>query len=135
MILPETESLLSAADFTASSEPSKTYAIDFDRGRVTGTIDEKEALKQTISMILDTQRFSCPIFSTEYGVETGGLYGKPFAVILSRVETYITDALLTDDRIYSCGDFAYEMAGDALKVTFNVVTDFGNIEAETEVMT
>ena len=36
------------------AEPSNTFHIDFDRGRITVFVDEKESLKKAILLILNT---------------------------------------------------------------------------------
>ena len=40
-----------------TTEPSNTFFIDFDKGRISGFIDEKEAVKQAIMLILNTEKY------------------------------------------------------------------------------
>ena len=57
------------------AEPSNTFHIDFDRGRIIGFVDEKEALKQAILLILNTERYRFLIYSWNYGIELVDIIG------------------------------------------------------------
>ena len=48
---------------------SRTYAIDWEAGRIAGFIDEQEAVKQFIKKALLTPRFHCLIYDSQYGSE------------------------------------------------------------------
>ena len=54
---------------TAASQPSRTYAVDWQTGRVSGFVDGTDALKQAIYKILQTERFAHLIYSWNYGFE------------------------------------------------------------------
>ena len=43
--------------------PSKTYRIDFQTGRISGTVDGRDAMVQAIRKILQTERFQYLIYS------------------------------------------------------------------------
>ncbi len=45
------------AEFNESEQPSRTYMLDFARGRVSGMVDELEAVKQAVYKALSTDRF------------------------------------------------------------------------------
>ena len=65
---------------TAEKWPSKTYVMNIDGERITGTMtDDIEAVKQAIYKILNTERYQYPIYSWNYGVELADLFGKPIA--------------------------------------------------------
>ena len=56
--------------------PSKTYRIDFQTGRISGTVDGRDAMVQAIRKILQTERFQYLIYSWNYGMEWSRLIGK-----------------------------------------------------------
>lgn len=58
-----------------STEPSNTFFIDFEKGRISGFVDEREAVKQAIMLILNTERYKFLIYSWNYGVELEELIG------------------------------------------------------------
>ena len=57
-----------------ASAPSRTYRIH--DGRIEGTIDGLNAVRQSIELILITERFQWQIFSSDYGVELDELIGE-----------------------------------------------------------
>ena len=42
--------------------PSNTFSIDFISNKITGFVDEKEAVKQAIFLILNTERYKFLIY-------------------------------------------------------------------------
>lgn len=62
----------------AAEQPTKTYKVDFDTGRVAGYVDETEAMKQAIFKILSTERFLYLIYSWNYGIELNAVVGKSY---------------------------------------------------------
>ena len=50
-------------------EPSLTYKLDLDAGRIAGKVDGLEAIKQFIRKALITPRFHCLIYDNQYGSE------------------------------------------------------------------
>ena len=53
----------------ASDKPTKTYKIDLKNGKISGYIDELEAVQQYIHKTLITPRFKCLIYGNQYGSE------------------------------------------------------------------
>ena len=120
----------------AADQPSRTYGIDFDRGRVAGVVDGAEAMRQAILKILRTERFSCLIYSWNYGVELGGCFGQRFPVVQSEVRRTVREALLQDGRIFDVRDIAVSQAGRRdVQVSFTAVTVFGDLSIDEEVGT
>ena len=113
--------------------PSNTFAIDFISNKITGFVDEKEAIKQAIALILNTERYKFLIYSWNYGAELGDLIGVHLDIVEDESERLISEALLQDDRIKAVYDFGFERIKDSIIVTFTVDTIFGEIETETEV--
>lgn len=116
-----------------STEPSNTFFIDFEKGRISGFIDEKEAVKQAIMLILNTKRYKFLIYSWNYGAELEALIGTHPDIVEDEVERLISEALLQDDRITAVYDFEFSRSRDALLVNFKVDSIYGDIDIETEV--
>lgn len=116
-----------------SMEPSNTFFIDFEKGRISGFIDEKEAVKQAIMLILNTERYKFLIYSWNYGIELEELIGTHPDIVEDEVERLISEALLQDDRITAVYDFEFSRNKDTLLVSFKVDSVYGDIDIETEV--
>ena len=114
--------------------PSLDWKIDFEKKRITGNIDEAESVRQAVYMILSAERYTKPIYTWNYGVETYDLYQSNKAYILPQLQARIMDALYQDDRITEVSNFKFDVKGSVYHVTFDVKTVFGEtITAETEV--
>ena len=112
--------------------PSLTFRIRGDR--IEGMADGLDAVRQSIGLILTTERFRWPIFSPDYGVELEELIGeRRQAYIGADIERRITEALLEDDRITGVRDFALAFDGENARVTLTAETDFGEIPVERSV--
>lgn len=117
------------------SQPSLTYKLDFERKRISGKIDNEEAIRQLVMKILYTERYAYVIYSSQYGVELDRLIGKDYDFIVSDLERTITEALLADDRILSITDFAVEQTAiDRMSATFTVNSVVGSVNINTEVI-
>lgn len=116
-----------------STEPSNTFFIDFEKGRISGFIDEKEAVKQAIMLILNTERYKFLIYSWNYGAELEALVGTHPDIVEDECERLIGEALLQDDRITAVYDFEFSRNRDTLLVNFKVDSIYGDIDIETEV--
>lgn len=112
--------------------PTRTYRIF--NGRITGYVDNLDAMRQAIAKALSIERFGWLIYSDNYGSEFQHLIGADYDLVLAEVERVITEALLADDRIVSITNFRTEkIASDSLSVSFLVTTIFGDIPIESEV--
>lgn len=120
-------------DFTVTMQPGLTYALEAERERVMGTCDDLEAIKQSVYLILNTERYRHPIYSWNYGIELADLIGQPIPYVYSLIKSRIADALMQDDRILSVGDFNFARKGGAVSVVFKVTTALGEIQSEMEV--
>lgn len=112
---------------------SATYRIKYDEDRVVGTIDNIEAVKQAIYLILNTERYAFPIYSWDYGVEFVDLYGMDKRLAIPEIQRRIREALLQDERILSVDGFDVQSDRRKIHVTFTVHTVYGNLENEAEV--
>ena len=116
------------------SQPSLTYKLDFERKRISGKINNEEAVMQLVMKILYTERYAYVIYSSQYGTELDRLIGKEYDFIVSDLERTITEALLADDRILSITDFTTEQTEiDRMTASFRVNTVIGTTNISTEV--
>lgn len=120
-------------DFEEVIEPSKTFYIDFERGRMVSFVDGQEAVKQAIFLMLNIERYDHLIFSWNTGVEFKDLIGKPTAYVASEVQRRITECLLQDDRITDVTDFEVTTSKNKVHVTCTAHTIFGEVQLEREV--
>ena len=120
-------------DIEVESQPSKTYCLDIENGRIRGIADNLEAVRQAVYLILNTERYDCLIYSWNYGAELKELIGQPREYPYSEIKRCITEALLQDDRITTVDDFEFETAEKTVHVRFKVYTIFGDMEVETDV--
>lgn len=118
---------------TIETEPSKTYDMWIEEGRVRGMTDGIEAVKQTIYRILQTERYKYAMYDWNYGIELEDLFGKHMSYVIPEVERRIKDALSVDDRILSVDGFNFETGQHDLHVTFTAHTIYGDTEIEKEV--
>lgn len=115
------------------TQPSLTYAIDIEHGKIRGRCDGLKAVRQTVYLILGIERYDCMIYSWNYGTELKALVGKSMDFVLSEAKRRISEALLQDDRITAVDGFAFQTERGRVRVTFTVHTIFGDMETETEV--
>ena len=114
----------------------KEYGIDFNTGQLTGKIVEGiEAIKVWIWLCLHTERFRHAIYSADYGTSFEQYIGHVLSdeYINTDCESEISDALLINEYIESIEDFEAVKDGEHLRVSFKVVSTFGNIEVDENV--
>lgn len=120
-------------DFEIEEETSYTYKLNLDKSIIAGYVDELEAMKQAIYLILNIERYEYLIYSWNYGIELNDLYGQPIPFVLPELERRITEALLQDTRITGVDNFSFETNKGKVHATFTVHTIFGDVEAERTV--
>ena len=121
---------VSIINFDVRQEPSKTFKLNIEKNRVDGICDDVEALKQTIFLILNTERYQHLIYSRNYGVELNDLIGEPISYVIPELERRITEALIQDDRIENIDNFEFQNIKGKVQCRFSVHTKYGNIKAE-----
>lgn len=131
-MIPQTENDL-RQDFSFESLPDKTFRLHPDTDRVAGTVEQIQALQQTIYLILNTERYEWLIHSWDYGVELQDLIGKDTEYCMPEIERRIRDALMQDDRIQDVRDFAFTVEKKKVHTAFTVVTIYGELQSEKEV--
>lgn len=115
-------------DFIFTTLPSKTFKMNLDSLTVMGTVDQMEALLQSVYLILNTERYFWLIFSWNYGVQLHDLIGKDSAYCIPEIERRIREALLQDDRITAVENFHFERNKRQVTATFTVVSIFGKVD-------
>ncbi|EGT4205726.1 DUF2634 domain-containing protein, partial [Clostridioides difficile] len=80
---------VSIINFVVRQEPSKTFKLHIEKSKIDGICDDVEALKQTIFLILNTERYQHLIYSWNYGVELNDLIGEPISFVIPELERRI----------------------------------------------
>lgn len=109
--------------------PSRTYRVDWEKGRIAGTIDKEDAIRQAIYKIIRTPRFHCLAYDDQYGSEIEALIGTQALTreyVESEMLAMVKDALLEDGRISAIEDVDYSLQGDELDLSFTAVTSYGD---------
>lgn len=123
-------------EMEVAEEPSATFAITSIKNeiRLKNKIDEIEAVKQAIYLILSIERYNHIIYSWDYGIELADLFGKPKEYVIPELSRRISEALIQDDRIDAVDNFHFVVDKDVYFVDFVVSTKFGKINASKEVI-
>lgn len=129
-MIPSVNNILTT-DLEVETQPSKNYKMHIKDDIIHGTCDNLDAMVQIIYKILNTERYTYPIYSWNYGIELSDLIGEPVSYVCAELERRITEALIQDDRIKSVSDFEFDTSKKKEVVcTFVVHTIFGNVESE-----
>lgn len=131
--LPTTGDDLDLIGFAIESQPGYTHRLDIERNRVHGMTDGRDALYQTIYLILNVERYAHPIYSRNYGSELSDLIGKPKDFAMSEMKRRITEALVQDDRITSVDGWNFETGRKSVRASFTVHTIYGEMDFTKEV--
>lgn len=116
---------------------NETYKIQLSENGdncIKGKINDLDAVKQAIYLILNTERYAYNIYSWNYGVELVDLIGQPLPYVTVILPRRIEEALTQDDRIKDVRDFKFKHNKNKLHVTFTVITTVGDIPSELEVI-
>lgn len=131
---PNVNSTLDIDIVEQEQQPSLTWQLDLNSGRIKGQIDGADAIRQAIEKILLTERYAYRIYSWNYGVELVFYIGKDTDFVMADAERSIRDALLQDDRILNIYNFKAEFVEkESVKVSFTVETTAGNFDYEKEI--
>ena len=107
---------------------NKTFAIKDNK--IAGFIDGKEAIRQAIFLMLNTERYKHVIYSWNYGHEVNSLIGKDRGYIEAELPRLVEECLTQDDRISDVQDFTFTFEGDSLFAEFKAMTTEGIVESE-----
>lgn len=120
-------------DFKIEEQTSNTFAIDINKGYVTGKCDGIEAVKQAIYLMLNIERYEHIIYSWNYAIETYDLIGKDTSYVLPELKRRITEALTQDTRILGVDAFNFDVNKGKVHAIFVVQTIYGEVKASKEV--
>ena len=112
----------------SEKQPSLTYKLDLDNGRIVGKTDGIEAMNQAIRKAIITPRFKALVYDSQYGSEIENAIIAKDATryyINAAIERFVTDALAPDDRIIAAYDFETEFSEDGVWIEFKAETIFG----------
>lgn len=130
-MLPEFSINTTDITFEVTTQPSKTYKDKINS--IAGFVDNKEAIEQTISHILQTERYAHVIYSDNYGMEFEKYIGKPFEYFQATIERDLKDALTQDDRINDVKVTNTEkLSVDSALAEFDAYTIAGVIKKEAK---
>lgn len=128
MALPE---IASAMDFRITTQPTKTYALDFENKRIVGKVNELDAMVQAVRKALTTSRYAERIYSGDYGSELESLIGQPFSYIRAKVRLLLEDAFSTDSRIRGIKRLEVKQTQtDTAEIHAYILTEYGEIYVE-----
>lgn len=124
------DSLEEAGDIT-----SRTYAIDWKKGRIAGFIDEQDAVRQYITKALITPRFKCLIYDSQYGSEIRDIVIAKNATkeyVETEIGFLVKDAIIYDDRITDVYNVTSQFGdnNESVIVRFDVDTIYGSMHIE-----
>ena len=113
--------------------PTKTFYVDPTSHRISGMCDNYLAIKQTIEIILNIERFKWQIYSPYFGMQWEGLIGQSPGYVASELQRRMLDAFSVDDRITGISDFQYTINGENMTATLTVDTIYGGVQETVEV--
>lgn len=117
-------------DIQLTSRPSRTWIIDRNTMQV-GFMDEGlEAVRQSVEIALNVERFQWQIYNTNFGNELEELVGDDSDYIQSELPRMVNDALSVDDRVIDTADYVFSVNGDSMTVSFTVNTVYGQLTEE-----
>lgn len=120
--------------FVYETNPDLTYKLHIEGENIAGYVDEKEAYKQAIYKILNTERYEYIIYSWNYGVELKELFGQPIPYVVPELQRRITEAVMQDDRTKSVDNFQFDTSKrGVVAVTFTATSIYGEVEIEKQV--
>lgn len=113
--------------------PTKTFYVNPVTYQISGMCDGYTAVKQTVEVILNVERFKWQIYSPYFGMQWEGLIGQSPGFVASELQRRMVDAFSVDSRITGISNFSYTVEGDNMTVSLTVNTVYGGIEEELEV--
>lgn len=111
-------------------QTSNTYKLNIKKNNISGFIDEINAVKQAVYLILNIERYRYLIYDWDYGFEISDLIGQDIDIIQIEIQKRISDALKQDERITDVYDFIFKKINKILHVSFSINTIFGEYTEE-----
>lgn len=133
-VLPDSGNANISTGVTFIQQPSLTWFINKDSNRIQGEVDNLEAVRQSVEIILNVERFRWQIYSPNSGMQWDGLLGQNPGYVASEVQRRIKDALSVDERVLGISNFEYTMEGDSMTCSLTVNTVYGQTQTTVEVI-
>ena len=131
---PSVDSSLDIDVVEQEQQPSLTWQLDLNSGRIKGMIDGADAIRQAVEKILLTERYAYRIYSWNYGVELVFYIGKDTDFVMADAERSIRDALMQDERILNIYDFEARLINkETVQVSFTLDTTAGKLDYTKEI--
>ena len=113
---------------------TRTYKMDFAKGRIAGMIEGVDATIQYVQKALQTKRYAYQIYSDQYGCDILnkiGIVGLTDSFFDTDIPQMIIDTLIPDDTVEGVEDVKYEILDrDSVALSFVVITKDGDIDME-----
>lgn len=110
------------------------YEIDFQTGQLTRKLVKGlEAVKTWVWMALQTARYRYQIYSWNYGNELENVLGTSYSqeYLESELQFLIKDCIFENEHIKEIKEFQCIKENDAIRISFFVVTEYGEGEITT----
>ena len=116
--------------YPLSSIYYETVQVD----RISGFIDDKDAIRQAVYHILSIERYSCLIYDDNYGVELQQYIGQDFEYLKVTIQKTLEEALMQDERIISIDVVGIEkIDNETANVKLLIQANVGEIQMEVNV--
>lgn len=134
MVLPLTDGLTITPEVELIEEaqlPTRTYKLDFVKGRCGGLVEGKEAMEQAAFKALNTIRFRHLIYSDDYGFEN--MVGHAELFVRGDLPRRIKEAILQDERFTEVENLQLDfISKEEVEVTCDLVTLYGKVQVLKE---
>ena len=130
-ILPSTSESTISKNLTKKSYKTFTYKINNDISKIDGDVDYLDAMKQVMYLIINTDRYKYPIFSSSYGIDLRNIVGKETDFIIAELQSQLSDCVLDDSRFLSVDYNSHTEEGDVLSIQFDISTIYGDFVSTT----
>ena len=131
-VLPQTGISLDMP-IEVEQQPGRTWKINTESKRIEGEIDDFEAVRQAVEIILHVERFRWQIYSPYSGMQWEGLIGQNPGYVNAELQRRIRDALTMDDRVTGISNYRSQLDGNTLTVFLTVNTVYGDTTTTMEV--
>ncbi|MFR1834370.1 MAG: DUF2634 domain-containing protein [Lachnospiraceae bacterium] len=130
--LPDQVDFQSALQYV--NQPTNTFVIDWESRQIAGMDSGLAAMRQAVEIILQNERFRWQVYNSNFGSEFQDLPGEEYDYIKSEIPRRVEEAFSMDNRILSVENYEFEEPADGtIRVTFDVITVFGDISQEVKV--
>ena len=116
--------------YPLSSIYYETVQVD----RISGFIDDLDAIRQAVYHILSIERYSCLIYDDNYGVELQQYIGQDFEYLKVTIQKTLEEALMQDERIISIDVIDIEkIDNETANVKLSIQANVGEIQMEVNI--